>query len=138
MASRSFSWSNFFLRLSAAIVVVLATYNPSGLSYYDWVWPWESFDPFKAIVGILLLIAWVMGIRATIHSLGVLGMILAVAFFGVVIWMVIYMNLIPADSRVAVTWLILIALGGVLGVGLSWSHVRRRLTGQLDVDVDAE
>ena len=31
-------------------------------------------------------------------------------------------------------WLILIGAGFVLGVGLSWSHVRRALTGQRDMD----
>ena len=31
-------------------------------------------------------------------------------------------------------WLGLIALSLVLGIGLSWSHVRRRLSGQADMD----
>ena len=32
------------------------------------------------------------------------------------------------------TWIGLLALSIVLGVGLSWSHVRRHLSGQADMD----
>ncbi len=32
------------------------------------------------------------------------------------------------------TWIGLVALATVLGIGLSWSHVRRYLSGQSDVD----
>ena len=32
------------------------------------------------------------------------------------------------------TWVVLIALGLILGVGMSWSIVRRELTGQASVD----
>jgi hypothetical protein len=31
-------------------------------------------------------------------------------------------------------WLALFALSFVLGIGLSWSHVRRALSGQADMD----
>jgi hypothetical protein len=31
-------------------------------------------------------------------------------------------------------WVVLVALGGVLGFGLSWSLLRRKITGQVDVD----
>jgi hypothetical protein len=32
------------------------------------------------------------------------------------------------------TWIALLCLSGLLAIGMSWSHVRRRLTGQIDVD----
>jgi hypothetical protein len=33
-----------------------------------------------------------------------------------------------------VTWIVLFATSGILAVGMSWSHVRRRLSGQVDTD----
>ncbi|MCG6872967.1 MAG: DUF6524 family protein [Gammaproteobacteria bacterium] len=135
MARTKFSWGNFFLRLLAAMGVVLVTYNPTAFNYLSWIQlTWPQIDPFKVIAGILLVIGWAICIRATIHSLGLVGTILAAALFGALIWLVLYMKLVPADSIEAIVWLILVAVGGVLGVGLSWSHVRRRITGQLDVD----
>ncbi|MEO1460032.1 MAG: DUF6524 family protein [Pseudomonadota bacterium] len=42
------------------------------------------------------------------------------------------------QDRGIIQWLALLALGLTLGIGLSWSIVRRVLTGQTDVDdVDA-
>jgi hypothetical protein len=32
------------------------------------------------------------------------------------------------------TWIVLVGLSLLLAVGMSWSHIRRRLTGQVDVD----
>ena len=34
----------------------------------------------------------------------------------------------------AMTWVVLAVLSLILAVGMSWSHIRRRLTGQVDVD----
>jgi hypothetical protein len=36
-------------------------------------------------------------------------------------------------------WIVLFVFSMILAVGISWSHMRRRLTGQADVDeVDAK
>jgi hypothetical protein len=40
------------------------------------------------------------------------------------------------DSVTEFTWVILIILSLMLAIGLSWSHVWRRLTGQFEVDDD--
>jgi hypothetical protein len=32
------------------------------------------------------------------------------------------------------TWLLLFALATTLAIGISWSHIRRRVSGQSDVD----
>jgi len=34
MAKNDFSWLNFFIRLLFALVLVYASYNPSGYSFY--------------------------------------------------------------------------------------------------------
>lgn len=88
---------------------------------------------FKAFVGVVVIIGWTIFIRATFRSLGVVGTTLAIAFFGLLIWLVVDIELVAADD-IELTYLLLIGLSGVLAAGLSWSHVRRRVTGQLDVD----
>ena len=38
------------------------------------------------------------------------------------------------DNVDLLTWVGLIGVGVILGLGMSWSHIRRMLSGQLDVD----
>ena len=93
-----------------------------------------EYSVLMIFVGIVLLIGWTILLRATLRSLGPFGLLLAIAFFGVLLWLVVDVGLLPADSTQAITYLILIALSGVLATGVSWSHVRRRVSGQADVD----
>lgn len=137
--SRRFSWGGYFLRLLLAIAVVFATYNPEGLSLFHWVRDHATSAgnqmlAIMALVAILIVIGWVIFIRATYRSLGAFGTILAIAFFGALIWVALTMLPIPKDNIKLTIYLIQFGLAGVLSAGLSWSHVRRRLTGQLDVD----
>jgi len=134
-AYKGLTWTGFFLRLLAAFVLVFTTYNPSGTSYYHWLSQnIASPTPMMALVGIVLLIGWTIYLRATARSLGAFGLLLAAAFFGTLLWMVIDWGLVDADSVKAITYIILVILCGILAIGISWSHIRRRMTGQVDVD----
>jgi hypothetical protein len=82
----------------------------------------------------VLLIGWVIFLRATWNPLGAIGTLLAGAFFGVIIWLLIHWGAVSLTSGAAIQWLGLLALSGVLAIGMSWSHVRRRLAGQYDTD----
>ena len=125
----------FLLRLLAAALLVFATYNPSGKSYYHWLSDnISSPTPLLALAGVLLLIGWTVYLRATSRSLGAFGLFLAAAFFTVLVWMVIDWGWVDPDSIEALTWIIQIILCGVLAIGITWSHIRRRVTGQVDVD----
>ena len=72
--------------------------------------------------------------RPLVAVLAAVGLILAFAFFGALLWLVIDAGIVPTDSVEAITWIVLVLLALVLAVGISWSHVRRRLTGQYDTD----
>jgi len=135
MAKDRFTWLEFFARILIALVLVFVTYNPTGYSYYDWaIAELPAFSALKAFAGVVLLIGWTIFIRATSRSLGAFGVILALAFFGTLFWLVTQWGLIPADSVTAVTYIVLVVVAAVLGTGMSWSHIRRRLSGQADVD----
>jgi len=133
-----FTWESGLLRLFFAFVLVFSTYNPSEYSYFHWLK--KAYDqPDKTGVlmifaGVVLLIVWVIYLRATLRSLGSIGLVLACAFFGTLLWVIVDYGLVPVDNVVVVTWLVLTAFSGVLAVGVSWSHVRRRISGQADMD----
>ncbi len=130
-----FTATSFLGRLIAALALVFATYNPSGYSYYHWARErLEQLDPLVALAGIVLLIGWVMFVRATLRSLGLLGLLLAGGFFGTLVWLAIDRGWLAADNVTALTYVVLVLLSAVLATGMSWSHIRRRLSGQLDVD----
>lgn len=135
MATGTFTWQDFLIRLLVALVLVFATYNPEGYSYYHWALAkLPEFSVLKGFVGVVLLIGWTIFLRATFHSLGAIGTLLAAAFFGTLLWLATDRGLFPAHSVRAISYIVLLIISGVLSAGVSWSHVRRRITGQLDVD----
>jgi hypothetical protein len=133
----SFGVMDFVWRLLAALVLVMATYNPTGHSYVHWVRDAISEKGMLAahfFVGVLLLVGWTIFLVATRRSLGTLGTVLGAALIGTGVWMLSQIGLIHAGSARAITWLALISLAILLAIGLSWSHIWRRLSGQLEVD----
>jgi hypothetical protein len=136
MAAYQLTWQGFLIRLGVALLLVLTTFNPSGYSYFHWVkdsLP-DSISALQAFAGVVLLIGWVMFIRAGKRSLGFVGLILASAFFATLFWLLMDWGLLEPENIDAVTWLVEILLAGVLAIGMSWSHIRRRMSGQVDVD----
>ena len=76
--------------------------------------------------------------RATLRSIGAFGMLLVLAVVGAGLWVLYDLGVLRLDDPSFNVWLGLIALSFVLAIGLSWSIVRRALSGQADVDdVDA-
>ena len=139
MASKShrFSAGSVALRFLFALILVLATYNPSGSSYFHWFSEALSAGPAGPqhyFAGVVLIIGGVMFVRATIRSLGGVGIVLGAAFFGTLMWLLTEYDVVPADSSVAITWIGLVCMAGLLTAGMCWSHIRRRLSGQYDVD----
>ena len=135
MAVAAISWQGILLRLVAALILVFATYNPSNYSYFHWAsQTLPSLDVVVIFVGVVLLIAWTIFIRATLRSLGAVGLLLAIAFFGTLLWLVVDKQLVSPNNTKAMTYLLLVVLAAVLATGLSWSHIRRRISGQADVD----
>jgi len=136
MAGR-LSIQGVLVRFLFAIVLVLATYNPTGYSYLGWLrrtFDGGSFGPLLVIAGLLLLAGWILFVGAARKSLGLVGFLITVAIFGTLLWLLIDVGIVPGDNATALTWAVLICFAGVLAVGVSWSFVRRRVSGQVDVD----
>ena len=130
-----FGFLDFLWRLLFAVALVLLTFNPTGHSYYHWlVDGFPSVSPAEAVAGILLLIGWVFFVRTTLSSIGTLGLVLMAALFAAIVWWIVGKGWLDVSDRSAMAWVVLLILGLMLGVGMSWSHIRRRISGQAAVD----
>lgn len=127
--------TGILLRWAIAFALVTATYNPTSWNYLVWANKGMSGGlPFVVLCGIILLIAYVIYLRATFRSIGLIGIGLVSALIGAIIWVLVDLGWLSLSNPAAMTWVGLIAVSLVMGIGLSWSHVRRSLSGQADMD----
>ncbi len=125
----------FLIRWIFALALLAATYNPTEWNYVRWAMTGlEAQLPLKVLGGLLLFIGYIIYLRATIRSIGLFGMILILAVAGTLIWVAFDFGWLDLSDPSFNTWLGLLVLSIVLAVGLSWSIVRRRISGQADVD----
>lgn len=137
-----FGLRNFLYRWVSAAALVLGTFNPSGWSFYHLIVPGidtpEVFNnvdtSVKILLAILLAVLYVIFLRATWRSIGIIGLILAAGFVGAVVWVLLDAELINLDSFDSSAYILEIMLATVMAIGLSWSHIRRRISGQADID----
>jgi len=132
-----FTLGSLFLRLLFALLVVLLTFNPSGYSYFHWArdaFLGSRVGPLHALAGIALLIGWALFVKATQQALGLFGILMVSSLFAVLVWMLFFYDVVSSTSGATLTWIILIGVAVILTVGMSWAHIRRRLSGQTTVD----
>ncbi len=129
----TFTFWGFFSRWLLAMFIVLVAYNPSGYSYFHWIF--ESSDGNwlgKILVGLVLAITYATFFLAALRSLGVSGMVVWGGLFVAIEWFLVRF-FEPLTTGTVVT-MALIVLASVLGIGVSWSYIRARLSGQLDTN----
>ena len=130
-----FDFLGFLWRMVFALALVLLTFNPTGHSYYHWLADgFPSVSPAEAVAGILLLLGWIFFVRTTLSAIGTLGIVLMAALFASIVWWIVSKGWLDVGNRSTMAWIVLLVLGLMLGVGMSWSHIRRRLSGQAAVD----
>ena len=118
-----------------AFALLALTFNPTPYNYVTWVGEFGGQNlSIAVLLGLLLLIGYIIYLRATLRSIGAFGMILVLAVMGALLWVLYDFGVLRLDNRSFNLWLGVGVLSFVLGVGLSWSHVRRSLSGQSDVD----
>ncbi|MBT3372020.1 MAG: hypothetical protein HOA08_20665 [Rhodospirillaceae bacterium] len=135
MAQATFTPVSFLLRWLIAMILVFATFNPTAYSFFRWVAPMDGESlPLKALAGIVLLIVYVIYFRATWRSIGPIGVTLAAALLAAMAWVSIDLGLLNMAQPTIMTWVLLFAFATILAVGISWSHIRRKVSGQADID----
>ncbi len=135
------SFGGIALRALAALVLVFVTYNPEGVSFYHWaIAPLVNGTPasghlsVRFLAGIALIAGWVVFLTATRRSIGLGGSALVLAISGALVWILLDFGIVSAKSGRGLTYVVLICTVLLLAVGMSWSHVSRKLSGQVDMD----
>ena len=135
MSTTSMGASGAFIRIAAALILVLLTFNPSGHSYYHWLaHDFPHVNALQVVGGLALTIGWVIYITATRRSLGIFGVSLLIALFAALLWLTVQYGWLHLSGGSALAWVIVVVTGLILGIGMCWSFVRRTLSGQADVD----
>lgn len=126
---------SFFLRWLIAFVLLAATWNPTPWNFVRWVMDNGTGNlPVTVLVGLLLLVGYIIYLRATLRSIGPLGAALVVALCAAVVWVLIYYGVLGTQNAALNQWLAILVGSLVLGIGMSWSIFRRRISGQIDMD----
>lgn len=123
------------IRWAAAFLLLAATYNPTPWNYVRWAdRAWADQTALVVLAGLVLIAAYVVYLGATLRSIGLFGMLLVGAIAAALIWVLADLGWLSLDNPDLNLWLGLLAVSGVLGVGLGWSILQRRITGQIDID----
>lgn len=144
MASTSdgISWGGVAARFLFAVLLVYATWNPMGMSFTHWVvlplfgsgaGAAEAAAPIKFLLGIALVVGWVVYVQATRRALGLTGALLVAAVCGGIVWLLVSYRVVAMQGA-TISHIILVSLAVLLTIGMSWSHVSRKLSGQIDTD----
>ena len=124
-----------FLLWLGAFALLSATFNPTQWNFTPWAEAnYATEMPLSLLLGLLLGVGYMIYIGATLRSIGAFGMILVGAIVAALIWVLMDYGVLSLNSTSVNIWLGILALSVVLGVGLSWSILRQRLSGQASVD----
>jgi hypothetical protein len=118
-----------FVRILASFFLVFATWNPTGVSYVDWL---DSPAPLaaKAAAGAALLMLHILFIRITWLSLGLPGFLLTFAGLILGVFALRELGVVDLGEHRTRVYLSLGVVALVLTTGVAWSLAKRRLTGQ--------
>ncbi|WP_050522568.1 DUF6524 family protein [Pseudorhodobacter wandonensis] len=123
------------LRWFGAFGLLSATFNPTQWNFYRWAEAHYSTQlPLTVLLGLLLAVAFIIYIAATLRSLGAFGMLLVAAVFAALIWVLVDWGILSTANSSLNIWLGILALSLVLGIGLSWSILWQKMSGQATVD----
>ncbi len=130
-----FSFKGVLWRVLFALALVFVTCNPSGISYLAWLADgFPHVTPLKAVIGLLLIGAWVFFVRSALTSMGPVGLGLVTAFFAAIVWWMSSKGWLTLGSGATLAWVGLTIVGLVLGIGMSWASIRQKASGQASVD----
>lgn len=123
------------IRWGLAFLLLAATFNPTDWNFVQWARAnYATQMSVTVLLGLLLLVGYIIYLRATLRSIGTFGMALVLALVAALLWVLYDLGWLDLENATQNTWIGLVSLSFVLGIGLSWSHVRRKISGQSDMD----
>ena len=130
-----FGFVAWLVRWLGAMFLVLATYNPSGYSFWHWIAATGLENAsIKVLAALAMLLVYIIYLRATIRSMGPIGIGLVVAMLGSLVWLLGDFEFIDIGQPPVLDVALLTMFATLLSIGISWSHMRSRLSGQIDSD----
>ncbi len=132
-------WSLFWSRMLVVAVLVLATYNVTGFSYYHWIA--SGFEGFQSPLGALQILAgvvisvWFLILfRATWRAKGPIGIFLTFLVLSVLTYFIWTFGIIDLHNSIVSILIAQIFLTVILALGTLWSSIWVYYTGQRSVE----
>lgn len=123
------------LRWLGAFLLLAAIFNPTSWNYVGWARAsWAEEMPLITFTGLILAVVAMVYVVATMRSIGLFGALVIGAIFAAGLWVLTDWGLLGLDNSALNTWLGILALSLILGIGMSWSILRQRLSGQQTTD----
>jgi len=138
MANEPLPLAFVFARFLFSLALVLATYNPTGYSFYHWIADFGTgLSSLKVLVALTLVMIYYVLFRVVFAAFRRSGII--VGGLAGVLFAIELANLVAARHAqhswhfyvLLSQYVTLCAVAIVLSIGVSWSHLIERLTGQL-------
>ena len=96
----------FVIRWLFAFVLLAATYNPTGWNYVRWsMVNYDTNLSLTVLFGLVLLVGYIIYLRATLRSIGLFGMILILAVVGTVLWVLFDQGVVSFADPTINTWI---------------------------------
>lgn len=125
---------SIILRWFLIAAVVFGTYNPSGRSFVHWALESDADVSLKISVGLVVFALNLTFIQLTFRALGSAGVaLLAICLISIAItfWR---LDLVAFYTWELLQLYIIMFLTIALTIGVCWSALRARLSGQVDSD----
>jgi hypothetical protein len=129
-----FGFASLAARWLLIMGVITALYNPSGRSFAHWAAATEAPLSLRLAVGSLLLAALAYFARLSVRALGPIGVLILAALLAVSAAAAVDLGLVRLAGGAAVVGFLQALLASGLTVGVSWSALRTRISGQVDSD----
>ncbi|BBK38993.1 hypothetical protein STAQ_40710 [Allostella sp. ATCC 35155] len=133
MGGGRFDYTSVVIRFLFSLFFVLATYNPSGVSYFHWVLS-ASDLPLKLLVGLILVGVYAILIISTWRMIGWFGVSLVATTCATAGWVLWELGVVDLGSLSAFSTSVLVMLAVVFTAGISYSGAHTRLTGILHIE----
>jgi Family of unknown function (DUF6524) len=123
------------LRWLGAFLLLAAIFNPTSWNYATWAREaWGTQTPLIIFIGLILTVIAMVYLVATMRSIGILGALVIAAIFAAGLWVLTDWGLLGLQNSALNVWLIILVLSLILGIGMSWSILRQRMSGQQTTD----
>lgn len=122
-------WQDFLVRWLFTFGLLLATYNPTGVSYIDWLTaPDSEIFPVKVFVGVCLLILNLFVYGIALRTLSYDGVIASILFFSLMTWAGYSLGVRLPTTAMLIMW-VQFAIATTMTFGLWLAQLRQHVSG---------